>query len=57
MPPLADGDNNDYDDGEEDDDEGDTPEVHAVILHCVFRGFCCPPLSIGCALIALRRGE
>jgi hypothetical protein len=50
MPPLADGDNNNYDDGEEDDGEGETPVEHAMILLCVFQDFCCPPPSIGCAL-------
>ncbi len=57
MPPLAlaDGDNDDYDDGEEDNDKGETSEMRATILHCVFRDFCRPPPSIGCALTALLR--
>jgi hypothetical protein len=33
MPPLADGDNDDYNDGEEDDGEGGNPEERAMILH------------------------
>ncbi len=57
MPHLADGDNDDYDDSEEDDDEGETPEERATILLCVFRDFCRPPPSIGCALTALHRWE
>ncbi len=28
-----------------------------MILHCVFRDFCHPPLLIGWALSALRRGS
>ncbi len=36
MPPLADGDNNNYNDGEEDDCEGGTPEECVMILLCVF---------------------
>ena len=57
MPPLADGNNDDYDDGEEDDGEGETPEERTTILLCVFRDFCHPPPSIGCALTALFWGE
>ncbi len=57
MPPLADCNNDDYDDGEEDDGEGETPDERAKILHCVFQDFCRFPPSIGWALTALRRGE
>ncbi len=43
CPPLADGDNDDYDNGEEDNGKGETLEECATILHCIFREFCCPP--------------
>jgi hypothetical protein len=57
MPPLADGNNDDYDNGEEVDGKGETPEEHATILHCIFRDFCRPPPLIGWALSALGRGS
>ncbi len=57
MPPLADSDNNYYNDGEEDNGKGETPEEHTTILHCVFQDFCRLPLSTGWALSALRRLE
>jgi hypothetical protein len=48
MPPLADGNNNDYEDGEQEDyGEGETPEECTTMLHCIFRDFCCPPQLIG----------
>jgi hypothetical protein len=43
MPPLANGDNDDYNDGEEDDGKVETPEERVRILYCIFRDFCCPP--------------
>ncbi len=56
MPPLANGDNDDYEGSEEEDGKGETPEERVMILHCVFRDFCRPPPSIGSALSALRWG-
>ncbi len=47
MPPLSDGDNDDYDDGDEDKGEGETSEERATILLCVFRDFCRPPRRSG----------
>ncbi len=47
MPPLADSDNDDYNDGEEDDGEGETPEERMTILLCIFQDFCCPPRRSG----------
>ncbi len=55
--PLANGDNDDYGNGEEDDDEEETPEVRTTILHCVFWDFCRPPPQIRCALTVLCRWE
>ncbi len=47
MPPLADDDKDDYEDGEEDNGKGGTPEERATILHCIFWDFYCLPPSIG----------
>jgi hypothetical protein len=57
MPPLAECDNDNYDDGKEDDGKGETPEERAKILHCIFRDFYCPPPLFGWVLTALRQGE